>query len=484
MSIKPEILDHCVANNLNVLLKGHSGIGKTSVVKECFNRHKLKWKYFSASTMDPWVDFIGIPQKVTDKSGNVYLEFVRPKDFQNDEVEAIFFDEFNRSHPKVRNAVMELIQFRSINGRVFKNLRMIWAAVNPDDPEDGFSYDVEKIDTAQLDRFEVHIDMPYKPDKDYFVAKYGKSQGLAAIEWWHRLSNEVKQKLSPRRLDTALRMITINGDIRFVIPPQANASELLLAFSNGPIKDTLADLFSKRNEDATSKFIANSNNWNAASSYVLKNDSYMAYFLPFLSNEDLAALIAANPKVLDFVVKNRKDISKFVTVIDEILTAKSNHKLCKAISRLLPNNYLPGGKTAAIPIPLPPSFAQDPFYCNKHKKSANYDAEITSASKEMRLRNNTNDRIRIFNEIRRCIPHDMTPNQATETLQVLSNLVIRSHLSTLKILQDFFGILNFCISVTIKQNTGMSFSSIRKNYGTMIKKLERDSSLYQRIYKG
>ena len=41
------------------------------------------------------------------------------------------FDELNRAKPKVRNAVMELIQFRSINGIKFNNLRMIWAAINP-----------------------------------------------------------------------------------------------------------------------------------------------------------------------------------------------------------------------------------------------------------------------------------------------------------------------------------------------------------------
>ena len=42
-------------------------------------------------------------------------------------------DEFSRAHKKVRNAVMELIQFKSINGRKFKNLKIVWAAINPDD---------------------------------------------------------------------------------------------------------------------------------------------------------------------------------------------------------------------------------------------------------------------------------------------------------------------------------------------------------------
>jgi MoxR-like ATPase len=53
-----------------------------------------------------------------DEKGS-YLELVRPKAFRDDEVQALFFDEFNRSHKNKRNAVMELMQFKSINGRKF-----------------------------------------------------------------------------------------------------------------------------------------------------------------------------------------------------------------------------------------------------------------------------------------------------------------------------------------------------------------------------
>ena len=79
--------------------------------------------------MHPWVDFIGVPKEKTDDNGNSYLDLVRPQEFQDDEVEAIFMDEFSSfTHKKVRNAVMELIQFKSINGRKFKNLKIVWAS--------------------------------------------------------------------------------------------------------------------------------------------------------------------------------------------------------------------------------------------------------------------------------------------------------------------------------------------------------------------
>ncbi len=75
-------LDFWIASNQNVLMIGLHGIGKTARIVEAFKRNNLNWKYFSASTMDPWVDFIGIPRSKTDENGNEYLDLLRPKDFE------------------------------------------------------------------------------------------------------------------------------------------------------------------------------------------------------------------------------------------------------------------------------------------------------------------------------------------------------------------------------------------------------------------
>src|SRR5574339_183824 len=93
-------LDFWIKNNYNVLFKGKHGVGKTTSVLEAFNKSGLKWMYFSASTMDPFCDFVGIPKEVKDENGNSYLDLIRPRQFQNDEVEALFFDEFNRAPKK------------------------------------------------------------------------------------------------------------------------------------------------------------------------------------------------------------------------------------------------------------------------------------------------------------------------------------------------------------------------------------------------
>lgn len=202
MSAKLETkLDSWLQCGLNVLLEGKHGVGKTNLITQAFERAGLNYRYFSAATMDPWVDFIGVPKEKIHEDGTSYLGLIRPEDFERDRVEAIVFDEFNRAPEKVRNAVMELLQFKSINGRKFKNLRVIWTAINPDDDEN--TYDVERLDPAQRDRFEVQYKLPYKPDEQYFYQKYG-TNGKIACEWWDTLPAEHRDLVSPRRLDYAM----------------------------------------------------------------------------------------------------------------------------------------------------------------------------------------------------------------------------------------------------------------------------------------
>ena len=104
--------------NKNVLLEGKHGVGKTSLIEKLFDEAfgKNNWIYFSSSTLDPWVDLIGVPKESL-MNNEPCLDFILPKQMVNNNLKAIFFDEYNRSHKKVRNATMELIQFKSINGR-------------------------------------------------------------------------------------------------------------------------------------------------------------------------------------------------------------------------------------------------------------------------------------------------------------------------------------------------------------------------------
>lgn len=219
----PPLLSFAIKHNQNVLFVGDHGIGKSTIIMQAFKDAGLNFRYYSASTMDPWVDFLGVPKEVKNESGEPVLRLVRPEGIDT-EVEALIFDELNRSHPKIRNAVMELIQFKSINGRRFPNLRVVWAAINPSDSE--ASYDVEELDPAQQDRFHHIIELPYQPDVSFFKKKFN-NLGESACEWWGAQTKDVKKAISPRRMDYALEIVSLGG----------NADSVLFGVQESVIKD-------------------------------------------------------------------------------------------------------------------------------------------------------------------------------------------------------------------------------------------------------
>jgi len=375
-------IDFWIANDQNVLFIGKHGVGKTAIVKDAFDRHGINYRYFSASTMDPWVDFIGVPkEKIENKipeqflnireladidpelaeewiasnwnlnakstkkiishvlqreQGLTYLDLIRPHHFATGEVEALFFDEFNRSPKKVRNAVMELLQFKSINGYKFPKLRMIWAAINPDDEEQ--TYDVERLDPAQKDRFQIFVPVPYKPDVDWFRKQYGNRIADAAIQWWDELSEEEKDNVSPRRLQYALDIYNKKGDLRDVLPISSNVSKLYSALNVGPILEKLEELITQKSDEESQAFLSNENNYSSAIRYILKSDTFKHYFLPLIPKEKIAVLLAQSDNTSNYIIDNIKKVPVFQQVCDEIIKANTNTKLVKKIRTCITEN--------------------------------------------------------------------------------------------------------------------------------------------------
>lgn len=330
-------LDFLIKNQYNVLLVGKKGVGKSSIVIDSFNRNGLKWLYFSASTLDPWVDFVGVPKENTDEKGNVFIDLIRPKCFQEDNVEAIFLDEYNRANKKIKNAVMELIQFKSINGKKFNSLKMVWAAINPED-DDSEEYDVEKLDPAQRDRFHAILEVPYKPDNSYFKNKYGDDMASSAISWWNDLPKETKDLVSPRRLDYALDFYKKDGDIRDVIPVKANVQKLIFELNSGPISKKLESLFVDTDENIKNYF-AVENNYNMSVEKVVNTSKYLTKFLDKFPEEKISDLLATSDKIKSHVI-NIKNYIKFQPILDEIVNANTNYKLSREIDKFYKKNKI------------------------------------------------------------------------------------------------------------------------------------------------
>lgn len=230
-------LDFWITHNYNVLLEGKHGVGKTACVIEAFKQHNIKYLYFSCSTLDPWVDLVGIPKEFTDpQTGTAYLDLVRPRPFAFDDVEVIFLDEMNRAPPKVTNALMEILQFKSINGKKLNNLRMVWAAINPPAEEDEDPrYHVQELDPAVYTRFQIHYSVPMELSETFFEQKFGKDITKRLVKWWDALDDKFKLEFPPRVVEYTLTVLKDGGDINDTLPNCIKKSTFLKAITEVPI---------------------------------------------------------------------------------------------------------------------------------------------------------------------------------------------------------------------------------------------------------
>lgn len=510
-NIREEKLDFWIKNGLNVLFIGKHGVGKTSMVKDAFERNELSWKYFSAATMDPWVDFIGVPKESEQKlaesfevirqlnsfdeslavqwivanwkmtedaaqnvlthlakvgTGTKFLDLVRPRDFAEDNVEALFFDEFNRAPKKVRNAVMELLQFKSINGKKFHNLKLIWAAINPEDDEDN-EYDVEKLDPAQADRFHITIEIPYQPNGSWFQQQFGEQTAKIAIGWWNELPDEEKKKVSPRRLEYALQVRKMKGDMRDVLPITSNVSKLTTALNTGHTPDKLEALMTAGDVSAARQFLSNENNYASAMKYIPASETMMQFFLPLLPKEKLGSLMADQEACCKHIINNSDRVPLFQEVCKSILNANTNQRLVKKIRRALTENqdlatsYASGqGGTASAPAPA--------FFVKKPgEKYSGVLTQLKAAAQDT-----AQQRQAIYEKIEKTIPETMTADEALATLELLSSSLQKAWSSSVSSapMANLMGVVNHCIG-EIHRNTGLDWTGILNRFGTKFRDL-------------
>lgn len=210
MTILEEKLALYAKHSLNVLMLGYHGIGKTTVCMNIAKQLNLNFKYYSASTLDPFADIVGIP--VPDKEKGT-LEFYRPKDLEN--AEFLLFDELNRAHPRVLNAILEIVQFKRVNGIPLPNLKMVWAAMNPP----GENYQVEELDPALVDRFHCYISMPSELHLPYLSSVLGPDIANLMKAWWEtKLDESQRRVFTPRRVEYVGKMIKLDLPWRDSIP--------------------------------------------------------------------------------------------------------------------------------------------------------------------------------------------------------------------------------------------------------------------------
>ena len=238
--------------HLNVMLVGVRGTGKSQIIMEVFNKNfQTRWAYFNGATTDPWIDLIGIPTARDDGkgTGEQILKYVKPADL-GDDLEGVYLDESNRCKTATRNALLELIQFKSINGRKFPNLKVVWSSVNPskedgEDNDENINYDVEELDAAFLDRFHILVKVPSEPSLSYFTSHFG-NMGVNLVEWWKQQPKEAKALISPRRLEYVALHFKRGGDVTDMLPKCSNTKILIKKINGNPTTNKYYELLEEK----------------------------------------------------------------------------------------------------------------------------------------------------------------------------------------------------------------------------------------------
>ena len=318
---------------MNVLLIGEKGVGKSMHVLDTFKRNKLKYSYFSGATLDPWIHLLGIPKAKKDETtGKEKMEFILPENL-DDDVEAIFCDEWNRTHKTVRNALLELQQFKSINGRKFPNLKIIWGAVNPAKKvEEDADYDVEELDPAQLDRFHIIVELPNSPSLSFFKKKYGDYRAKILCDWWAKQPKEALKILSPRRLDYIGESFLKGLDIKYLLPESANVRDLVQQLSTDETVVKIKQLFANPTDEAMKEFLSNDDNFLKCKNE-LQNSKYWTYW-KHINKEFISQEMKQNTNFENYVIyRYISGEELYKDIVDSAIKTDNNYKIGSPISQ-------------------------------------------------------------------------------------------------------------------------------------------------------
>lgn len=471
-----------VRHGKNVLFVGKKGVGKTSIVRALWDLEKLNYKFFSAATMDPWVDFLGVPREQVGEDGEKYLDLVRPREFQDDTIEALFFDEFNRAPKKVRNAVMELIQFKSINGKKFSNLKVVWAAINPENDEDE-EYDVEALDPAQKDRFHIQIDLKYEPSYAYFSYKYGPETAEAAISWWKSIQDpKVLNEVSPRRLDYALEIDKIvGGNLDDVLPKASNPAALRKALRQRPALAMLRALKKDKNKETAREFLEDDNNFYCVIPEIMKIDADMDFFLPLLEEERLNNLIVKEVVVQNWCWRAYKREPIIKNALNQIVEAGTSRILTQQIKKRFQQDNL----RDVADIPDKPKVNKDyiePASNMELPEKSNWKDldELLEQIRTDRNLKNTFTRAKACQDICQTIPAQITKNEAIQVLDIMDRIIKDTHPNMIAKWKDnLMGTINACVKELLVDN--YQFSKFKGDYPNVLQYVVNNDGFYLEV---
>jgi hypothetical protein len=302
--IREEKIDFWLTNGKSLLMIGRPGTAKTATCLEAFARNGLTLADGVAYWSPAHNDFEGDVHKAN----------------------VVYFDEF--STPQAKLAALEIFGLRHWKGKPVPGI--IWATLTLGHEDTGPEEEVFR-------RFDVTVEMPYRPHKAYFLARYGEKTARAAIEWWDALDGDTKKLISPRKLAEALDMWVQKGDIRDVLPVVANVSKLVTMINTGPVDAYLSKCLADNDKEEARNWLASQNNRSMAMNTIMSRPDLMAFCLPLLSPDVLKAALSADVTgvLTHHMIAASADVPCYHDVIEEVLSENVNKKLVKRIRKAL-----------------------------------------------------------------------------------------------------------------------------------------------------
>jgi len=194
------------------LVRGPSGIGKSSIIKQIAESCGAKVINISLPEMEP-TDLVGLPY-LSDKNEYKVTKYAQPDWWPEDNEQLTFLvmDEIDRASEDMQPIAMQLCLDRRAGGRFLPDNVIVWAACN------GERYMTSPMDQALIDRFAV-IDL--KPTVDEWI-KWAKSNDVncSVLEFISRERG---------RLDTPDRLV---GVANIVCPSRRSWAEMGFMINN------------------------------------------------------------------------------------------------------------------------------------------------------------------------------------------------------------------------------------------------------------
>ncbi len=134
-----EIIDHTIKNGTNMLVIGDAGIGKTDMCIQGAARRTRSHIYLNLSTIEA-PDLLGLMEKTPEGKTRYCIpdKFRRAEEVPNkDEWDVLIVDELDKARAELQNPMLELFQFRSINGNKLAIHSVLATGNRPD--ENAFS---------------------------------------------------------------------------------------------------------------------------------------------------------------------------------------------------------------------------------------------------------------------------------------------------------------------------------------------------------